>query len=285
VSVSTRFRFSGAVMAAFLFMPLFSAAADGGIAEGSQAAPRYIVVGFVGGFARRDNPNQGPVKLAVQARRDLPKDSYVRVFENRHRKDAYKTILRLLDRDHDGTLSNQEKAKARIILFGHSWGASAVVLLARQLDQLEIPVLLTVQVDSVRKPWQHDGVIPDNVGAAVNFYQPHGIVHGRSTIEAADASKTEILGNYRFDYHETPVKCVGTTWFDRTITHDHMQSDCDPRIWSQVENLVRRYAEGEPGIAAVGPISENLGITFPASHDQEVFQKPAREQDLNAERR
>lgn len=269
----TRFRFAAAVLAAFLLTPGLYAAADGAV--GASSVPRYIVVGFVGGFARRDNPNQGPVRLAEKARQDLPKNSYIHVFENRHRRAAYKAILHLLDRNHDGTLSSQEKAQARIILFGHSWGASAVVLLARQLDRMEIPVLLTVQVDSVAKPWQHDGVIPDNVEAAVNFYQPHGIIHGRSTIEAADASKTEILGNYRFDYHETPVKCEGTTWFDRTITPDHMQSDCDPRIWSQVESLVRQYARAEPGIVAAGPISENLRIVFPASHDQELSEETA----------
>ena len=281
--VFTRFRFSAAMLAAFLMMPLFSIAADGGVS--ALSTPRYIVVGFVGGFVRRDNPNQGPVKLAAKARLDLPKNSYIHVFENRHRKAAYKTILRLLDRDHDGSLSSEEKSQAHIILFGHSWGASAVVLLARQLDELNIPVLLTVQVDSVAKPWQHDGVIPDNVGAAVNFYQPHGFIHGRSTIEAADASKTEILGNYRFDYHATPVKCQGKSWFDRTFTRDHVQSDCDPRIWSQVENLVRRYAEVGPGILAVGPISENLGIAVPASHHQSVSEEPARAKNSAAEQR
>lgn len=283
MSAFTRLRLTAAVLAAFLITSACCAAADGAVAVGS--APRYIVVGFVGGFARRDNPYQGPVKLAAKARQDLPKNSYVHVFENRHRRAAYQTIVRLLDRDHDGNLSSQEKAQARIILFGHSWGASAVVLLARQLDRMDIPVLLTIQVDSVAKPWQHDGVIPDNVEAAVNFYQPHGIIHGRSMIEAADAAKTEILGNYRFDYRETPVKCVGATWFDRTITPDHMQSDCDPRIWSQVENLVRRYSEAEPGIVAAGPISKNLGIAFPASHDQEVSEETAGAKDLGVEQR
>lgn len=277
MSAFTRFRFSAAVVAAFLPTPLFSAAADGAVA--ARSAPRYIVVGFVGGFARRDNPNQGPVRLAERARQDLPQNSYVHVFENRHRRAAYKAILHLLDRDHDGTLSSQEKAQARIILFGHSWGASAVVLLARQLDRMDIPVLLTVQVDSVAKPWQHDGVIPDNVEAAVNFYQPHGFIHGRSSIEAADATKTEILGNYRFDYHAAPVKCQGKSWFDRTFTRDHVQSDCDPRIWLQVESLVRQYAGATPGIVAAAPISENLGMALPASHDQDVYEEAAEAKD------
>ena len=67
---------------------------------------------------------------------------------------AYDTIIRLLDANHDGVLSSEEKARARIILYGHSWGASAAVLLARDLRRQGVPVLLTVQVDSVAKVWQ-----------------------------------------------------------------------------------------------------------------------------------
>jgi hypothetical protein len=214
----------------------------------------YILIGFVGGFARRDNLNQGPVRFAQRAQLDLPKNSYVHIFENRHRRTAYKTILHLLDSNQDGVLSDAEKAQARIVLFGHSWGASASVLLARELKRAGIPVLLTVQVDSVAKPWQQDGIIPENVAAAINFYQPHGMIHGRSKIRAANDSKTQILGNYRFDYHLTPIKCEGMSWFDRNITPSHMQSNCDPRIWTQVENLVRQHLVADLGAVAAIPL-------------------------------
>lgn len=215
-------------------------AADGGVASlPSAKAASYILVGFSGGFVSHDNPHHGPVVFAKRIQQEFPKDAYVRVFENRRRKQAFKTILRLLDDDHDGSLSDTEKSRAHIILFGHSWGASAVVLLARELKDAGIPVMLTVQVDSVAKFWQHDGIIPENVAAAVNFYQPHGLVHGRSLIRAADESKTQILGNYKFDYRQSPVQCQGSSWFDRTFTPSHMQSQCDPHIWTQVESLVR----------------------------------------------
>lgn len=249
----TRSRFFVVALAAIVVAP-FLRAADGGIVEHSTPSPSYILVGFVGGLVRHDNPHQGPVLFAQRAQHSLPKNSYVHVFENRHRKTAYKTIIHLLDSNHDGELSEQEKAQARIILFGHSWGASATVLLARELNRVGIPVLLTVQVDSVAKPWQHDGVIPENVAAAVNFYQPHGFIHGRSHIVAADVSKTQILGNYRFDYHAEPAKCEGTSWFDRTFTPDHMQSDCDPHLWSQVDNLVLQRLEPQPGTVAAIPM-------------------------------
>ena len=245
------FRFAGphSVVASLLLLGAAVTqvfAAEPGIADVRQKAPSYIFVGFVGGFVRHTNHRHGPVFLAERIRNAAPKGAYVQVFENRHRKAAYHSILKLIDQDHDGELSPAEKSSARIILFGQSWGGSAVVLLARELDRQDIPVMLTVQVDSVAKPWQEDGVIPDNVLSAVNFYQPHGILHGRHEIRAADDSKTQILGNYRFDYHENPVSCQGMSWFDRKITPDHMQSECDPHLWTQVEHIVRHQFESEP---------------------------------------
>jgi len=247
-----RFSIPLAVLAAFTSLPLFAAvgAADGATLS-SHPAPSAIVVGFVGGFVRHDNPYHGPVILGKHLANAVPQGAYVRVFENRHRKAAYKTILRLLDRNHDGVLSAAEKAQARIILFGHSWGASAVVQLAKELRRLGIPVLLTVQVDSVAKLGQRDDVIPDNVEEAVNFYQPHGIIHGRPEITAADPTRTSILGNYRFDYKKDPVQCSGLSWYDRFITPSHAQSECDPRLWSEIESMVRQRIAPGTGIAAV----------------------------------
>jgi len=243
------------LLAAFLVSALSALllAEDGAVASRSPADISTIVIGFTGGFVRHDNPYHGPVRLAKRIQNNLPHGTYVRVFENRHRKSAYNAILRLLDRDHDGVLTGEEKAQAHIVLFGHSWGASAVVLLARELDRIGIPVLLTVQVDSVAKLWQSDGIIPENVAAAVNFYQPHGFIHGRSLIRAADTSKTQILGNYRYDYNQAPVKCEGTSWFDRAFMASHIESECDPHLWSRVEDLVRQRLQPELGFVAAVP--------------------------------
>ena len=219
----------------------------------ATAAPSNIVIGFVGGFVHHDNPHHGPVKLARQIQRTVPKDTYVRVFENRRRKQAFDSVIRLLDTNHDGVLSAEEKARARIILFGHSWGASAVVALARDLGRKGIPVLLTVQVDSVAKLWQNDSVIPDNVAEAVNFYQTQGIVHGQQHITAANPAKTEILGNYRIDYKKTPVACPQATWADRFLTPGHIQCECDPNLWSQIEAMVMQRLSPSTSTAAITP--------------------------------
>lgn len=212
-----------------------------------------IVIGFVGGFVAHDNPHHGPVQLAQRIRRTVPQGTYVRVFENRHRKQAYNAVLRLLDTNRDGVLSAEEKTRARIILFGHSWGAAAAVLLARDLGERGIPVLLTVQVDSVAKWWQNDSVISDNVSEAVNFYQTAGILHGRRQITAANPASTQILGNYRIDYKKTPVECPEAARWERVLTPGHMQSECDPSLWSQIENMVTQRLAPQPTSVAVSP--------------------------------
>ncbi|PYX30563.1 MAG: hypothetical protein DMG77_09445 [Acidobacteria bacterium] len=238
--------------ASLVCTPAVTAGAEGAPAIHAEAtAPSSIVIGFVGGFVRHDNPHHGPVQLAQRIHRGFPADTYVEVFENRHRRNAFKTIVHQLDANHDGILSDDEKTHAHIVLFGHSWGAAATVLLARDLQRNGIPVLLTVQVDSVAKLWQNDSVIPANVAEAVNFYQTHGLIHGRKRITAADPSRTQILGNYLVDYKKVPIQCpAGASWFDH-LTPSHAQSECDPHIWSQIEDLVRQHLAPQPSTAAV----------------------------------
>jgi hypothetical protein len=233
-------------------LPPLSRATDAPVLR-SDPSPSYsnIVIGFVGGFVNHDNSHHGPVQLAQRLRQAVPNGTYVRVFENRRRKRAYDVVLALLDTDQDGVLSAEEKTRARIVLFGHSWGASAAVLLARDLRRQGIPVLLTVQVDSVAKVWQNDSVIPDNVAEAVNYFQTQGIIHGRRRITAANPDRTEILGNYRMDYKKTPVECPEASWWYRVFTPGHMQSECDPHLWTQIETMVKQQLSPHSTSAAI----------------------------------
>jgi len=201
------------------------------------ASPRpYLVLGFVGGIVKHDDPIRSEYKVAEHIRADYTSGIHVETFENRRREDAHKLLIQMLDADHDGILSDEEKRDARIILYGHSWGGAAVVKLARELDGEGVPVLLTVQVDSVG---QHDDIIPTNVMRAANFYQPSGFIHGQSKIRAADASRTEILGNFRFDYKGKSPGCSEFPWYERVFLKTHTKIACDPHVWSQVEALIR----------------------------------------------
>jgi hypothetical protein len=193
----------------------------------------------MGGFVKQNNSIHSEVQLATRLRSDYTSAVAVRMFRNRQGEQARQEILRLLDSDHDGTLSGAEKADARIAIYGHSWGASETVTLARALGEMGIPVLLTVLVDSVRKPGQNNQIIPPNVAQAINFYQRNGLLHGLAQIRAADAARTQILGNVQFDYKASPVDCTAYPWYARLFMRPHIEIESDPSVWRRVEALIR----------------------------------------------
>ena len=198
-----------------------------------------IVIGFVGGFVRHDDMVHSAVQVAAHLRQDYPSGVYVEVLENRDREKAHADIVRFIDTNRDGILSAEEKQNARIILFGHSWGASEAITLARELGKEGIPVLLTIQVDSVPKPGENNKVIPANVAEAANFYQLNGFLHGEPQIRAADPARTRIIGNFQFDYKANPIDCKQYPWYDRVFMKFHTDIECDPKVWTQVESLIR----------------------------------------------
>jgi hypothetical protein len=206
--------------------------------EGSTKPPA-IVIGFVGGFVAHDNPVHSEVQLAERLRMEYPTGVDVETFESYHEERALHRIREILDTDQDGTLTPEEKQNAHIIIYGHSWGGSESIFLARALKKDGIPVLLTIQVDSVSKFGRNDMTIPANVAQAANFYQPNGLVHGHHDIHAADAARTKIIGNFRFDYKTSSLNCAEYPWYDRYVVKPHTQIECDPAIWSQVESLIR----------------------------------------------
>ncbi|MGD0631969.1 MAG: hypothetical protein ABR987_21775, partial [Terracidiphilus sp.] len=164
---------------------------------------------------------------------------------------ALRTLLDLLDTSKVGHLSEAEKNAARIVLFGHSWGASEAIHLAGELDRRGIPVLLTIQVDSVEKSGENDGFIPPNVREAINFYQTEGLLHGRKVIEAVDPRRTKILGSYKSSYKSNPIPCAGYGWFARTFMKPHIEIENDRALWDRIEALIvaRSCAANLAGLA------------------------------------
>jgi len=208
-------------------------------ATANSTMPHVIVIGFVGGFIRHDNLVHSEVQLAARLRKDYPSGVDVETFESYHGENAVRKILSVLDMNHKGTLTPAEKQNARIILYGHSWGASEAITVARELEKDGIPVLLTIQVDSVSKIHQNDAVIPANVAQAANFYESNGFVHGQTAIRAANPARTKIIGNFRFDYKTSPYTCTEYPWYDRVFVKPHTQIECDPNVWKQAEALIR----------------------------------------------
>ena len=206
---------------------------------GTPPAAPAIVLGFVGGYVKHDNAVHAEVQLAARLRAEYPAGVHIDVFENHCGKQALREVLQLLDTKHEGSLSESEKQYARIILYGHSWGASEAIQLARSLGAEGIPVLLTVQVDSVAKRGENDSIIPPNVAQAANLYQTFGLIRSRRLIRAADPSRTRIIGNFRFDYRDHPIDCPHYPWWDRYLARPHTEIECDPSVWNQVESYIR----------------------------------------------
>jgi pimeloyl-ACP methyl ester carboxylesterase len=217
-----------------------SAAARSGSLPGLSCSARtpLIVVGFMGGHVHSDNLAHGEARLARDLDDHYPGAVDARTFENRREHEALSTVLKLLDTSKDGRLSEIEKSSARIVIFGHSWGASETVHFARELNRRGIPVLLTVQVDSVRKTGQDDGNIPPNVLEAVNFYQTEGLLHGRRSIQAMDPGRTTILGSYESSYRKHAVSCAGYGWFARAFMRQHIEIENDRAVWNRIEELI-----------------------------------------------
>jgi hypothetical protein len=203
--------------------------------DGTQQA---IVIGFVGGFVKHDDPKHPEVQFAAYLRDRYPSAVHAEVFSNHSGQEAFLQVLRLLDTDHDGTLTTAEKEHARIIIYGHSWGASETVSLARKLEEQGIPVLLTIQVDIIAKPGQKGSTIPPNVAKAVNFYQSRGPFHGRSEIFAADPARTKIIGSFQLSYENHPINCDNYRWYARVFNKPHNEIENDPRVWDQAASLI-----------------------------------------------
>ena len=203
------------------------------------AAPHILIIGFVGGFIKHDNLVHSEVQLAARLRKAYPLGVDVETFESYHGEKAREKVLSFLDTNHDRALTLEEKSKARIIIYGHSWGGSEAITLARKLEKDGIPVLLTVQVDSVSKIHENDAITPANVIQAANFYQTNGRLHGQTGIRTADPTQTNIVGNFRFDYARSAYNCGAYPWYDRVFSKAHTQIECDPSVWNQVESMIR----------------------------------------------
>jgi hypothetical protein len=218
----------------------------------SRSEPPVIVIGFLGGYVSHTNAVHAEVQLIAQLSREFPSGVIAEAFENHRGEQAHQEILRILDTDGDGALSPQERQNARIILYGHSWGASEAINLARLLEKEGVPVLLTIQVDSIGKRGEDDAVIPANVVQAANFYQPDGPLHGRAEIRAADPAHTQIIGNFRFDYKGSTLACAQYPWWDRYFVKAHTQIECDPKVWAQIDSLIRSKLPSPSQIASLG---------------------------------
>lgn len=194
-----------------------------------------LVLGFAGGREKWDNQH-AVRRLALELRALQLSGVHVETVENSKRNLALELVRRAFDRNGDGGLDSSERRGVRLIVYGHSFGGAAVVKLARQLDKLEVPVMLSVQIDSVGRG---DAVIPANVARAANLFQKSGrFIAGEPAIRAADPSRTVIVGNFEFDYRDRRINLSGVPWNKKIFRGAHTRMEHDPVVWSKVRDLI-----------------------------------------------
>lgn len=189
---------------------------------------RIVYLGFVGALEPPNNKSSG----VVQIRKTLQGKEYPDVCANSFSPYVWLAGLDWLMKHfpaHAGALAPQELAEApKVILMGHSMGGWAMVSVARELRSRNIPVELTIQVDSVGLT---DYTIPRNVKSAAIFHANDVLMFlTTKRLRREDPSRTTILEN---------VTVAGA---------GHESITRDPRIrklvMEEVESLRTRFAIG-----------------------------------------
>lgn len=94
------------------------------VASDPHGTPPTLVIGFMGGFVHSDDLRHSEAQLAQRLDKSYGDRVLVEMFENRQRARARDSIIDWLTRLEAARVPGEEKVEPRIILFGHSWGAS-----------------------------------------------------------------------------------------------------------------------------------------------------------------
>lgn len=181
---------------------------------------KIIYAGFVGAMETSDHKASGIVQIRDTLRGSTYGDVCAKSFLPYNPLAGYEWILSHFP-PHAGPLSAQELQRGpRIILVGHSTGGWAMLSVARDLRDKDIPVELTIQVDSVGID---DVTVPSNVkeGAIFHAHDPLMFMTTKR-LKVEDSSKTKIVANIL-------VKGAG-----------HLSITRDPRIRELVVKTVER---------------------------------------------
>ena len=197
-----------------------------------------LILGFLGGLERWDDQSRGVRKLAMKIDALKLSNVHIETLENRKRDLAIRFIRNTFDQDQNGFLDDRERNSARLILYGHSLGGAAVVETSRELKRMGVPILLTVQIDSVDLVYD-DHLIPSNVKRAANLFQNVGwILRGEDKIEPENPDKTKIIANIRFDYRNKNIDISSLSWERKLFSLPHTKMDADLEVWATVEQMI-----------------------------------------------
>jgi hypothetical protein len=187
------------------------------------------------------NDDEKGVRQVALRLRDTSRHIYAETFENRSRDVAEDFVIQAFD-----GVGDESSNRPTLVVFGQSFGGAATVKFARQLEKRDLPIHLTLQIDSVGRG---DGELPPNVRYAANLYQSNGgLIKGENPIRPSDLSRTRILGNWRFDYDQPPgseISIDDLPWWKTIFRAAHAKMDRDDRVWTFVEELIGAGCRGE----------------------------------------
>ncbi len=196
-----------------------------------------LILGFMGGLDRWDDPDRGVRKVALDIRAMGLPNVYAETLAHYRHREARRLVLAAFDANKNKKLDPEERGRVKVILYGQSLGGGEVVRLARDLKKAGVTVDLTVQVDSVSM--SRDGHIPPNVKRAANFYQKEVLtVRGEDYIQAVDPRQTKILGNFRFRYPLWSLYPLPEMSLRRVFGGGHARMEADPLLWAQIKGLI-----------------------------------------------
>jgi hypothetical protein len=217
VLLTTWFSGASAVKAQNAFAP--SAASHNSPVSAASSPCHILYLGFVGALETPDDKYSG----IVQIRQTLQDKDYSDVcamsFSPYAWTEGRDWLLKYFP-PHAGILTAQELDSApRVILLGHSMGGWAMLAVARELRSRDIPVELTIQVDSVGIT---DHTIPRNVKSAAIFHANDPLMFMTTKhLRREDPQHTKVVA-------DTLVSGAG-----------HISITRDPRIRELVLNTVQ----------------------------------------------
>jgi len=154
---------------------------------------RILYLGFVGALEPPDNKSSGVVQLRDVLKGPQFTGVCAKTYSPYTWTDGRDWLLSHFP-SHPGALTEGERVQApKVVLVGHSMGGWAMLSVARELRSREIPVELTVQVDSVGIT---DYTIPRNVKAGAIFHA-HDVLMFLTTknVRLEDPTKTRLVAN------------------------------------------------------------------------------------------
>jgi hypothetical protein len=161
--------------------------------DNRDAQCKIVYLGIVGGLETSNNKRSGVVQIRDILRGQEYPDVCAKSFSAYVWPSGLHWVLRYFPL-HPGRLTEDELEDApKVVIVGHSLGGWAALSVARNLERRNIPVELTVQIDSVGVT---DHTVPKNVKAAAIFHARDALMLlTTKEIKLEDPSQTRLIEN------------------------------------------------------------------------------------------